>query len=316
MCSVAAARRPRAAGSARRPGRPWCGCDRRARRASARRRGCRPAPRPGRAARFRCARRFRTSWCALSSLRLPMCCRYTRTRSTSSRDAPPASGCSSSSSSVFGGFGGERLVIGPASDGLIGKRLGLLVLEQLARLDLERLTFLRVLALVDGQAEVLGAMAPVEDLRLARRIPLDERTALPPGLERERCRLRGFCWPRLFDLQSGCLSGPPARWAWPEVRGRRFLRAVCITSFDAKTELWDSRWDECHHFGVEGGSAQWPARTVPAQRNRGALRRRRLERVVHRAFEQHASVDEARHRADELWMQLVAQDGTPVLASR
>ena len=33
-------------------------------------------------------------------------------------------------------------------------------------------------------------------------------------------------------------------------------------------------------------------------------------------FEQHASVDEARHRADELWIQLVAQDGAPVLASR
>ena len=85
---------------------------------------------------------------------------------------------------------GFELILGlvvfsrPGADDLVFESLGLLLVQDLLGIRHERPTLLEVLARLDGQAEVLRAMAPVEDMRLLGRVvPLDERLAAPGPLE-------------------------------------------------------------------------------------------------------------------------------------
>jgi hypothetical protein len=75
-------------------------------------------------------------------------------------------------------------------DGLVFEGLGLLLVENLLGAGRERLTgVLQLVVGLDRQPEFLGAMAPVQDVRLLGRIaPVDER--LPP--RRRRVELERF----------------------------------------------------------------------------------------------------------------------------
>src|SRR6185503_1254511 len=52
----------------------------------------------------------------------------------------------------------QRFEVVTATDGLVGKRLRLVLFEELARFDGEWLTFLRLLALFDREAVILSAV--------------------------------------------------------------------------------------------------------------------------------------------------------------
>ena len=101
---------------------------------------------------------------------------------------------------------------------LVGKRFGLLLVQDLRGGLAERLSFF--LALVDFQAEVVRPLAPVEHVRLTRRIlPFDER--LPPASGAERERLGGLLGHRYPREMQGCCPHPllirtsgRAKWPW------------------------------------------------------------------------------------------------------
>jgi hypothetical protein len=77
----------------------------------------------------------------------------------------------------------QRFEVVPTTDGLIGKCFRLFCFEELARLDAVRLTFFCILTILNSEAVILGAMVPVQNLRLAGGIPLDQRTPFSTRLE-------------------------------------------------------------------------------------------------------------------------------------
>jgi hypothetical protein len=77
----------------------------------------------------------------------------------------------------------QRLEVVSTTDGLIGKGFGLFRFEELARLDVVWLTFLRLFALVDREAVILCPVMPVQNLRLSGGVPLDKGAALSTRFE-------------------------------------------------------------------------------------------------------------------------------------
>ena len=144
---------------------------------------------------------------ALSSLRLPTCFRYTRTRSRSSRDVPGGGAASSSSSSLLASL---RSGSSPSSAmDLIFERFGVVFLDELTRGQHHGL----VGVIGWNDPELVRALTPVEDMGVAIRLgPVDQRigvgTGAPPPRAWFRCRRPLGCgWSGSHNsrvLQVGC----------------------------------------------------------------------------------------------------------------
>ena len=125
------------------------------------------------------------SCCAVSSFRRPIVFRYSRTRSTSSRDICPVVASSSQLLLDLGldlGRLGGALVLAMEVEHLLGGRLRLLLLEQLLGplVDglgevVERLRFLQ-----RHQPEAVRALTPVEHVRVVPGLaPVDQSRSTP-----------------------------------------------------------------------------------------------------------------------------------------